>query len=53
MAIAFVVWLSDARPDPVHQLIMVVVAVMKAAVGFTEGVSLLARSDEVSLRGES
>ena len=53
MAIAFVVGLSDARPDPVHQLIMVVVAVMKAAVGFTEGVSLLARGDEISLRGES
>ena len=53
MAIAFVVRLSDARPDPVHQLIMVVVAVMKAAVGFTEGVSLLARSDEVPLWGES
>ena len=53
VAIAFVVRLSDTRPDPVHQLFMVLLAVMEAAIGFSEGVSFLARSDEISLRGES
>ena len=50
VAIAFVVRLSDTRPDPVHQLFMVLLAVMEAAIGFSEGVSFLARSDEVTFR---
>ena len=49
VTIAFVIRFANPGPNPVHQLIMVVVAVMKAAIGFTERVGLLARSDEVSL----
>ena len=53
VAIAFVVWLSNTGPDTIHQLFMVLLAVMEAAIGFSEGVSFLARSDEVPLRRES
>ena len=53
MAVAFVVRLSNARPDSIHQFIMVIGAVMEAAVSLSEGVGFLASSDQISFRRES
>ena len=46
--VTFVVGLADARPNAPHQLVMVGLTIVKAAVSFTEGISFLARGNQIS-----
>jgi len=50
MPVPFVIGLSDTRPNATHQFIVVALAIMETTVGLSEGVSLLARGDQIALR---
>ena len=53
VAIAFVVRLSDARPDTVHQFFMVFCAVVKATISLSERVRFFASGNEISFWGKA
>ena len=53
MPVTLVIRLSNAGPNPVHQIVMALLAVMETAVGLSKRVCLLAGGHQITLWGES
>lgn len=49
MTVAFVIRLTNSRPNTAHQFIVVTLAVMESAVSLPEGVGFFSGGDQVAL----